>query len=140
MSYRYFIPALLLVLTGCLSNNKGNNKPDSTQASIHKVWEFKTVKPIDSASKIPGPKWIGANLLDLSNKDTLRFSYSTDKNKPTAYLYKVIDDTLFVNSKAAYKILKVTDTELDLVNAFRNDSSRDGANNAFIMIYKVKKK
>ena len=140
MRYKYFIPVLLLFIMGCLSNNKEKNKTDSISAPIHKIWVFKSIKPVDSVSKNPGSVWIGANVLDLTNNDTLRFGYRINKNPPSIYPYKITHDSLIINNKMSYKIVKITDSELDLVNSFKSDSAGKGTNSSFIMIYTVKKK
>ena len=139
MSYKYYIPLLLLALTGCVGKNKGKDKIDTAHASIHKVWVFKSIRSADSLSKNVGSVWIGKNVLDLTNNDTLRFSYKINKNPPTIYLYKIAHDSLFIGTRMAYKILKVTNSELDLVNSFKSDSSGKGANNSFVMVYEVMK-
>ena len=140
MRYKYYIPMLLLALTGCISKNKEKDKVDTTTVSIHKVWVFKAIKSADSLSKNSGSAWIGNNVLDLTNNDTLRFSYKINKNPPTNYLYKIANDTLFIGNKMAYKILKITDSELDLVSSFKSDSGVKSTNNSFIIIYGLKKK
>jgi outer membrane protein assembly factor BamB len=140
MSYRYFIPVLLLLLTGCLRKNKEKDKTNIIPSSIHQVWVFKSIKPVDSLSKNLGSIWIGANVLDLTNNDTLRFSYKINKNPPTVYAYKIAHDSLIIGNKITYKILKVTDSELDLVNSFKTDSGGKVVNNSFIMVYGLKKK
>ncbi len=139
MRYKYYIPVLLLALTGCLSKNKEKDKIDTSKTSIHKIWVFKSIKSADSLSKNMGSTWIGKNVLDLTNNDTLRFSYKINKNPPTIYLYKIAHDTLIIGNKMAYKILKVTDNELDLTSAFKPDSSGKGAGNSFVMVYEAKK-
>ncbi|SDT69591.1 hypothetical protein SAMN05216490_5038 [Mucilaginibacter mallensis] len=140
MRYTYYIPVLLLALTGCLSKNKETNKTDSISASIHKIWIFRSIKPLDSLSKNSGSIWIGANVLDLTNNDTLRFSYKINKNPPSIYTYKIAHDSLIIGNKMTYKILKVTDSELDLGSSFKADSNGKGVTNSFIMAYEVKKK
>jgi hypothetical protein len=129
-----------MALTGCVSKNKEKDKIDTAHASIHKIWVFKSIKSADSLSKNFGSIWIGKNVLDLTSNDTLRFNYKINKNPPTIYLYKIVHDTLFIGNKMAYKILKVTDSELDLVKSFKADSSGKDANNCFVMVYEVRGK
>lgn len=136
----YYIPVLLLALTGCVSKNKEKDKIDTTKASIHKIWVFKSIKSTDSLSKNQGSAWIGNNVLDLTDNDTLRFSYKINKNPPTVYSYKIARDSLIIGNKITYKILKLTDSELDLVNSFKADSSGKGASNSFVMVYEIKKR
>jgi len=136
MRYKYYIPVLLLALTGCTSNNKEKDKAGTSTASIHKVWVFKAIKSADSVSKSTGSAWIGNNVLDLTNNDTLRFSYKINKNPPTSYLYKIVNDTLYIGNEVAYKILKITDNELELVSSFKKNN---GAGNSSVMVYEVKK-
>jgi len=125
----YMLLIIFPLLSGCLNNKK---PADSTKAVfIHRIWEF---KGIDTASmpNNSGSVWIGRNQLDLTNKDTLRFSYQSNKNGSTSYPYSIRHDTIFVQNKASYKILKLTANELDLGVAFKADKS------LIVMIYKVK--
>ncbi|WP_461448904.1 hypothetical protein [Mucilaginibacter sp.] len=130
MNYRLGLFLMLITLAAC-SNNK---KPVSgqTDISIHKQWKYNTVR---SASNNPG--LIGKHILDLTNKDTLHFSYQSVKNNSTAYSYSILHDTIFVNKKAAYKIIKLTGDELDLCILFRSDSVK-AVPDSVVMIYKAK--
>lgn len=131
--YAFFISVLLLA--GCLSNNKKTTIPTGV-ISVYKVWQFKNV---DTAST-PGHKnaaWIGENLLDLTNKDTLRFSYGSTHNKPTAYPYKIQHDTIFIQNKPGYKIIKLTANELDLMAVF-NNHLKAASKDSIVMIYTTK--
>lgn len=122
---------LLIFFVGCSSNKKPVSSSNDT-VSIHKVWRYDTVR---SASKKLG--LIGKNLLDLTSKDTLRFSYQSVKDNTTAYAYHLLHDTVFVNRNAAYKITKLTANELDLYTLFKSDTNKT-AKDSIIMIYKTK--
>jgi len=129
----YVIP--LLILASCTNNNKQKSGVSKT-VSIYKVWQFKKMDTTSSNHK--NTVWIGDNSLDMTNKDTLRFSYGNTNNKPTAYPYKVIHDTIFINNKPGYKILKLTATELDLTAAFKNSGKQNTGKNPVVMIYLAK--
>ena len=131
MNYRLSLFLLVVIIAGCSSNKKPVSNGVDT-VSIHKVWKYDTVR---SASKNPG--LIGKNLLDLTNKDTLRFSYQSVKDNSTAYAYYILHDTVFVNQNSAYKIIKLTANELDLYVLFKADSSK-ATKDSVIMIYKTK--
>jgi len=131
MNYRLSLFLLVVIIAGCSSNKKPVSNGVDT-VSIHKVWKYDTVR---SASKNPG--LIGKNLLDLTNKDTLRFSYQSLNDNSTAYAYQILHDTVFVNKNAAYKIIKLTANELELYTLFKSDSAR-AAKDSVIMIYKSK--
>lgn len=129
MNYRLNILLVIIVLAAC-SNNK---KPVTANAiSIHKVWKYDTVR---SVAKNPG--LIGRHLLDLTNKDTLRFSYQSVKDNTTSFAYNVLHDTIFVNKNAAYKIINLTANKLELYTLFKSESSK-AAKDSIIMIYKTK--
>lgn len=134
MNRSYYILLIILssFVVGCSGNKKAaNNSADS--GNIHKVWKFDTVR---SASKNIGSVWIGRNLLDLTNHDTLRFSYKSNKAKPTSYAYKISHDTIFVNNNPAYKILKLNSKELELYAIF--NSKKPMSTDSIVMIYKAK--
>lgn len=133
-SYYILIIILSLFVLGC-SGNKRTNTDSTDIASIHKLWKFDTVK---SVSNHIGSVWIGRNLLDLSNHDTLSFSYKSNKAMPTAYPYKISHDTIFVSNSPAYKILKLTNNELKLYAIFITDSSTPGKKDSIVMTYKAK--
>ena len=133
-SYYILIIILSLFVLGCSNNKKAaNSSIDST--SIYKLWKFDTIK---SASNNPGPVWIGRNLLNLTNHDTLRFSYKSNKAMPTSYPYKISHDTIFVNNRPAYKILKLTNIELHLYAIFNSGKSTSAKKDSIVMIYKAK--
>lgn len=130
MNYRIIFFLTVGILAGCSNKKPVNSSNDSI--SIHKVWQYDTVR---SGLKTPG--LIGKNLLDLRNNDTLRFSYQLAKDNTTAYAYHILHDTIFVNKNAAYKITKLTANELDLYTLFKSDSNRT-TKDSVIMIYKIK--
>ena len=68
---------------------------------------------------------------------TLHFSYKAIKDNSTAYAYHILHDTVFVNKKAAYKIIKLTADELDLYTLFKSDSVKANSDSV-IMVYKTK--
>lgn len=132
MHQKLYILFALLVIAGCANNKKSTgNSIDS--ASIYKLWKFETVRSVPNNI---GSVWIGRNLLDLTNHDTLRFSYKSSKAKPTAYPYKISHDTIFVSNNPAYKILKLTNEELDLHAIF--NSKKPMGTDSIVMIYKAK--
>jgi hypothetical protein len=129
MNYRLGFFLIVVIIAGC----SGNKKPASVGSdtvSIHKIWQYDTVR---STSKNPG--LIGRHLLDLTSSDTLKFSYQSLKNNSTSYAYHILHDTVFVNKNAAYKIIKLTVDELDLYTLFKSDSSKI-LKDSVIMIYK----
>ena len=137
MNCRCYLLLAIIFLAGCLNHQKAadNTKP----ASIYKLWEFKKIDSIKSLPANLGSVWIGKNLLDLTNKDTLRFTYQSNRNNHTAYAYKIRHDTIFVKNSASYRILKLTNSELDLAASFKNDTSQKGGHNAeFVMVYEAK--
>jgi len=120
-----------MLIAGCSGNKKpAENNKDTV--SIHKLWMYDTVR---SASTNPG--LIGKHLLDLTNNDTLHFSYQSIKNNSTAYAYHILHDTIFVNKNAAYKIIKLTADGLDLYILFKSDSAK-ATRDSVIMVYKTK--
>ena len=131
MKYRLGVFLLMIIFAGC-SHNKKRFSANMDTISIHKVWQYDTVR---SASKNPG--LIGKNLLDLTNKDTLKFRYQAVKDNSTTYAYHILHDTVFVNNGAAYKIIKLTANELDLFILFKSDNSK-AAKDSVIMIYKTR--
>jgi|GEM_PF-4392899 len=134
MARGYYILLIMLCLFifGCSNNKKKtSNSVDST--TIHKLWKFDTVR---SANNNIGSAWIGRNILDLSKHDTLRFSYKSNKARPTSYPYKISHDTIFVNNSPAYKILKLSDTELELYAIF--NSKKSSNKDSIIMLYKAR--
>lgn len=133
-SYYIFIIILSLFAFGCSGNKKAANSSIDS-ATIHKLWKFDTVK---WASNNIGSVWIGRNMLDLKNKDTLRFSYKSNKAMPTTYPYKISHDTIFVNNRPAYKILKLTGNELHLYAIFNSGNSTSAKKDSIVMIYKAK--
>jgi len=134
MKSKYFIFIFFAFpLANCSNNKKSPQTINDT--SIYKLWKFDTVK---SMSNNIGSVWIGRNLLDLSNHDTLRFSYKSNKAMPTSYPYKISHDTIFVSNRPAYKILKLTGNELHLFAIFNSGSSKSADKDSIVMIYKAK--
>ena len=134
MKSKYFILILFAFpLANCSNNKKKSQSINDT--SIHKLWKFDTVK---SVSNNIGSVWIGRNLLDLSNHDTLRFSYKSNKAKPTSYPYKISHDTIFVSNSPSYKILKLTNNALELYAIFNSGKSALAKKDSIVMIYKAK--
>ena len=127
---------LLLTLVSCTNNNKQKSGV-AQPVSIYKVWQFKKSDSTANTNH-KNTVWIGDNSMDITNKDTLRFSYGNTNNKPTAYPYKVIHDTIFINNKPGYKILKLTATELDLMAAFKNSGKQNADKDSVVMIYRTK--
>ena len=129
----YILPIIFcLFIFGCSGNKKSANS-SADSANIHKVWKFDTVR---LASKNIGSVWIGRNMLDLTKHDTLRFSYKSNKAMPTTYPYKISHDTIFVSNNPAYKILKLSNTELELYAIFNGKTP--GNKDSIVMVYKAK--
>lgn len=129
--YKLTIIFLLFALSGCMNNDK---KAVTTQPnSIYKKWKFKKMDTSFSHKKIT---WVGNNILDMHNKDTLQFSYGGMHNKPTAYPYRIQHDTIFIQNKPGYKIVKLTNSSLYLMPIFTHQKvmSRDSE----VMIYNLK--
>ena len=138
MNYKLLIPVIFIGLTGC--SNKPKKATDILVVSINKVWQFKNIDTSSSHFKRSGSlTWVGNNVLDLTKKDTLKFSYGSTHNKPSSYPYRVSHDTIFIQSKPAYKILKLTGDELHLLVAFKNNRVNKAPADSTVMLYKVKK-
>ena len=133
-SYYILIIILSLFVLGC-SGNKSTNTGSVDSTSIYKLWKFDTVR---SVSNNIGSVWIGRNLLNLTNHDTLRFSYKSNKAMPTSYPYKISHDTIFVNNSPAYKIINLNNNELQLYAIFNKGSSKSADKDSIVMIYKAK--
>jgi len=131
MNYRLSLLLILTIIAGC-SNNKKPAAVSTDTVSIHKIWQYDNVR-----SNANNPGVIGKHLLDLTNKDTLHFSYQSIKDNSTAYAYHILHDTVFVNKNAAYKVIKLTAHELELYTLFKSDSSK-ATKDSVIMIYKAK--
>jgi len=129
MRYRFYLLLVGMLIFSCSHGKKQSDNADSP--SVYKVWEFKKIDTLKAQPNNLGSVWIGRNQLDLTNKDTLRFSYQSNKKNPTAYSYKIGHDTIFVQNKAAYKIVKLSPNELDLVALFNEQQ-------AFVMVYEAK--
>ena len=130
MRLKYIFP-ILLILASCTNNNQ--KKSGMGLISIYKAWRFKSIDTTISHNKTANAAWIGNNVLDLTNKDTLKFSYGNTKNKPTAYPYKISHDTIYIQNKPGYKILKLTVDELHLLVAFKSQKA-----DSTVMIYQAK--
>jgi hypothetical protein len=136
MNYRRYLVVAMVLFVGCSGNNKSaNNSGDSV--TIHKLWRFDTVK-VSAREPVP---YIPKNLLDFTSADTLKFSYRSKKenHNSTAYPYRIMHDTIYVNHNPAYKILKLTTTELNLLNIFkRMGSTSTLVTDSIIMVYRLK--
>jgi len=71
----------------------------------------------------------------MRNKDTIEFNYGGMHNKPTAYPYSIQHDTIFIQNKPGYKIIKLTDSVLYLLPIFYHPKA---IKDSTVMIYKVK--
>jgi len=128
--YKLLILLLLFATSDCMNNEKktASNQP----GSIYKTWHFKKMDATSSHKTT----WIGNNILDMRNKDTLQFSYDGMHNKPTAYPYKIQHDTIFIENKPGYKIVKLTDSELYVMAIFNHP--KNAAKDSNVMIYGIK--
>jgi hypothetical protein len=125
-----------LLIAGC-SNPNNKKKPETVNTdSIHKVWEFKNIDTGTASGNLASVR-ISKNLLDLTNKDTLRLSYHNTKNPPTRYPYKIVHDTIFVQNGMIYKILALKGNELKLSNSYVAGNSKDST--TIVMVYGAKK-
>jgi hypothetical protein len=133
MNYRLSVLLIIMVFSACTNKKKPAATDIGTDTvSIHKLWQYDNVR-----SNASNPGVIGKHLLDLTKNDTLHFSYQSIKSSATAYSYRISHDTVFVNQKAAYKIIKLTANELDLYTLFKSDSSK-ATKDSVIMVYKNK--
>ena len=131
MNYRLNLFLIIITFAAC-TNNKMPAAASTDTVSIHKVWQYDNVR-----SNTNNPGVIGKHLLDLTKNDTLHFSYQSIKGTSTAYAYHILHDTVFVNKKASYKVIKLTANQLELYTLFKSDSSK-AAKDSIIMIYKTK--
>jgi len=130
--YHFFI--LMLPMAGCINNNKPESA-NTLPISIYKQWQFKKMDTSSIANHSRKP-WVGNNILDLRSKDTLQFSYGGMHNKPTSYSYKIQHDTIFIQNKPGYKIVKLTDSELYIMAIFNH--LKMAGRDSDVMIYGIK--
>lgn len=102
---------LAVVLYGCSDNGK-KSANDSGKVTINKIWVFKKIDTAQSSLKSPGSLWIGDNTIDMSNKDTLRYSTIATRNGTTEYPYNISRGYIFLAGKQTYRIVKLTDSIL----------------------------
>lgn len=130
---------LALFLYSCAGDQKKATS-SSAKTSINKVWVFKKIDTALSNLKGPSSLWIGDNTIDMTNPDTLRYSTIATNNGTTIYPYKVSDDKIFLAGRQAYKIVKLTDSILELSALYhvqeQTGTKRDSV--VVVMIYKVR--
>ena len=108
-----FCLTLAAILYGCSGDQKKANS-DSTKVSINKIWVFKKIDTAQSDLKGSGSLWIGDNTIDMSNKDTLRYSTIATNNGTTEYPYNISRGYIFLAGKQTYRIVKLTAGTLEL--------------------------
>jgi hypothetical protein len=91
---------------------------------------------MDTTSSHKNTIWVGNNILDMRNKDTLQFSYGGMHNKPTDYPYKIKHDTIFIQNNPGYKIVKLTDSSLYLMAIFNHQKGMN--KDSEVMVYNLK--
>ena len=129
---------LAVVLYGCAGNGKKAAK-DSGKVSINKIWVFKQIDTAQSSLKGSGSQWIGGNTIDMSNKDTLRYSTIATHNGTTAYPYNISQGYIFLAGKQTYKIVKLTDSILELSALYQvKEPGGEKHESAVVMIYKAR--
>jgi len=125
---------MAMFLYGC---SGGQKKADnSKKISINKVWVFKRVDTAKSNVKGTNAFWIGDNTIDMRNPDTLRYSTIATHNGTTSYSYKVSGGNIYLNGRQTYKIIKLTDSILEL-SALYHVKEQNGAEHEsdVVMIY-----
>ncbi len=129
---------LALFLYGCAGDHK-KAANDSGKVSINKVWVFKKIDTAKSNLKGSSSFWIGDNTIDMSNKDTLRYSTIATNNGSTVYPYKVSRSYIFLAGKQTYHIEKLTDSLLELSALYQvKEQSGESHESTVVMIYKAR--
>jgi hypothetical protein len=129
---------MAVLLYGCSGNQKKASKTE--KISINKVWVFKKVDTAKSNFKGTSSFWIGGNIIDMSNPDTLRYSATTMHNGTTTYPYKVSDNKIYLAGKQTYSIVKLTDSilELSAINHIKEQNGNKRDSVVVMMIYTAK--
>lgn len=129
----YFLVYITL-LAGCAGNPKEAKKPATV--SINKIWVFKKIDTAKSDIKGSGSLWIGGNTIDMSKPDTLHYSTIATHNGATTYPYKVSGNEIYLNGRQTYKIIKLTDSILELSALYRvKEQSGEEHELNVVMIY-----
>lgn len=124
-----------MLLYGC-SGNQQKTGNDSSKVSINKIWVFKKIDTAKSDLKSSGSLWIGDNTIDMSNKDTLRYSTIATHNGATIVPYKVSGGDIYLDGKRTYKIIKLTDSILELSALYHvKEQSGEAHESTVVMIY-----
>lgn len=127
-----------MLLYGCEGHQKKADN-DSSKITINRIWVFKKIDTARSNFKGSSPCWIGGNTIDMSNKDTLRYSTTGTNNGTTAYPYTVSGDNIYLAGKQTYKIIKLTDSILELAALYPvKEQSGKKHSPSVVMIYTVK--
>jgi len=139
MKFKYLLFVAAMFLAACSGNNK-KDKSDSTHISINKTWVFKKIDTAKSNLKGQSSFWIGDNTIDMSNPDTLRYSTIATNNGTTVYPYKVSGDAIYLDGKEAYRIVKLTDSILELSALYQVQANPGAAKDSIrvVMIYKAR--
>jgi hypothetical protein len=132
-----YLPILLLCLSACQSAEK-KESTDTTQTTINKIWVFKKVDTAKSNLQGSGTQWIGDNTIDMTNKDTLRYSTIATNNGSTTFSYKVSDDYIWLDGKKVYKILKLTDSTMELSSLYQIKGQDGIKKNAVVVVMDYK--
>jgi hypothetical protein len=126
------------LLYGCAGNEK-KAASDSGKITINKVWVFKKIDTAQSDLKGSGSLWIGDNTIDMSDKDTLRYSTIATNNGTTLYPYNISRGYIFLAGKQTYRIVKLTDSTLTLSAQYNvKEQSGEAHESTVVMIYKAR--
>lgn len=127
-----------MLLYSCQDNEK-KAVNGSGKVSINKIWVFKKIDTVQSNLKSAGSLWIGDNTIDMSNRDTLRYSTIATHNGTTAYPYNISRGYIFLAGKQTYKIIKLTDSILELSALYNvKEQSGEQHESTVVMIYKAR--
>ncbi len=130
---------LAVLLYGCAGGTK-KNSGDSSKVSINKIWVFKKIDTSKSSNLVNSiSNWIGDNTIDMSNKDTLRYSTIATNNGTTVLPYSISRGYIFLAGKQTYKILNMTDSTLELSAQYHiKEQSGEEHESTVVMIYRAR--
>jgi hypothetical protein len=139
MKHKLFLLAIAAMLAACSGNQK-KDANDSISINIHKIWEFKKIDTAKSDLKGRSTFWIGDNSIDMTNNDTLRYSTIATNNGTTVYPYKLSNDCIYLNDKQVYRVVKLTDTILELSALYQVQASPNAPKDSLkvVMVYKAR--
>jgi hypothetical protein len=131
--------AMAVLLYGCAGEIK-KTTGDSSKVSINKIWVFKKIDTAKSSNLVnSGANWIGDNTIDMSNKDTLRYSTIATNNGTTVVPYSISRGYIFLAGKQTYKIMNMTDSTLELSAQYHvKEQSGEEHESTVVMIYRAR--